>query len=213
MIEVEPLNIDGTIYEVIIKRKLIKHTYIRVTDDLKIVITTSKSTTRGMIEELLLKSLNSIKRMINHQRNKLKRNDFILGRQVDIIVVSNLKKPELYNNKLYLRDKDKLEDAKLAIAKDLFKNRLNYLYPLFKEDIPYPLLKIRKMKTRWGVCKPQKKIITLNFDLIHKEIKYIDYVIVHELAHFIHPNHGRDFWDLVGQYINNYKEIKRKLRD
>lgn len=213
MVAIESLIIEDISYEVIIKRKKIKHTYIRVSDDLKIIITTSKAVTRKMIKELLSKKINSIKKMINRQQKKLRNNDFILGYPVDIVVVSNLKKPEFYNNKLYLSDKNKLEAAKKIIAKDLFKERLNYRYSLFKEEIPYPILKIRKMKTRWGVCNPQKETITLNLDLINKEIKYIDYVIVHELIHFIHANHSSDFWNLVAQYINDYKEIKRELRD
>ena len=40
----------------------------------------------------------------------------------------------------------------------------------------------------------------------------LDYVIVHELSHFIYPNHSRDFWSLVGKYYPNYKECRKMLK-
>ena len=58
-------------------------------------------------------------------------------------------------------------------------------------------LTIRKMKTRWGVCNYKTKRVTLNFNLIKKDIKYLDYVIVHELSHLLYPNHSKNFWKYV----------------
>lgn len=207
------MYIDGINYEVIINKKAIKHTYIRISDDLKIIISTSKTNNKTQLKEILEKNIKSIKRMLKKTKKKSLTENYILGQQVDIVVISNLKKPELNKNKLYLKNKDKLEEAKKIIAKEIFKERLNYLWSLFEENVPYPFLKIRKMKTRWGVCNPQKQTITLNLELLKKEIKDIDYVIVHELAHFIHANHGQEFWNLVAKYINNYQEIRKELRD
>lgn len=87
------------------------------------------------------------------------------------------------------------------------------MYSLFKEKIPYPKLKIRKMTSRWGVCNVKDKTVTLNFELIKRDIKYLDYVIVHELSHFIHPNHSKSFWFLVSKYIPNYKELRKEMRE
>lgn len=43
-------------------------------------------------------------------------------------------------------------------------------------------------------------------------LSIIDYIVVHELVHLIHPNHGRDFWKLVESVIPDYKEKKQWLR-
>jgi predicted metal-dependent hydrolase len=41
----------------------------------------------------------------------------------------------------------------------------------------------------------------------------IDYVIVHELAHIRHKNHGRDFYALVAKYLPDYKERIKLLKN
>ena len=68
------------------------------------------------------------------------------------------------------------------------------------------------MKTRWGVCNKKDDSITLNLDLVKEDKIYLDYVIVHELSHFIHFNHSKSFWLLVNKYVPNYKEIRKEMR-
>lgn len=79
------------------------------------------------------------------------------------------------------------------------------------EDLPEFTLRIRKMKTRWGVCNFTKKIITLNSELITKDISLIDYVIIHELCHFKHQNHSPLFWQEVEKYYPYYKKARKML--
>ena len=88
-----------------------------------------------------------------------------------------------------------------------------YWYNKFEEKIPKPNLKIRTMKTRWGVCNRKSKTITLNTRLLEYDISCLDYVIVHELSHFIHPNHSSEFWNLVGKYYPKYKECRKMLKE
>ena len=98
-------------------------------------------------------------------------------------------------------------------AKSLFQERLDYNYNLFNEKIPYPLLKIRKMKSKWGVCNVTKKTITLNLELIKMQGKYLDYVIIHELSHLVYPNHSKNFWLLVEKYEPNYKKYRKEMKN
>ena len=83
---------------------------------------------------------------------------------------------------------------------------------MFEENIPYPNLKIRKMKTRWGVCNRKNNNVTLNSELIKYGYDQIDYVITHELSHFVHFNHSKDFWMTVSKYCPNYKKIRKSLK-
>lgn len=71
-----------------------------------------------------------------------------------------------------------------------------------------PRLAIRPMRRRWGSYSGKGRM-TLNCDLIRAPLPCIDYVIVHELAHGRHPNHGRAFFALLGQMMPDWE--KRKL--
>ncbi len=67
------------------------------------------------------------------------------------------------------------------------------------------------MKTRWGVCNRASNTVTLNTNLIKYDISKLDYVIIHELSHFIHFNHSKAFWLTVSKYCPNYKIIRKEL--
>ena len=49
--------------------------------------------------------------------------------------------------------------------------------------------------------------------LIYKDTKFLDYVIVHELSHFIHFDHSKAFWELVGENEPNYKRLRKELQE
>jgi predicted metal-dependent hydrolase len=70
-----------------------------------------------------------------------------------------------------------------------------------------PNLAIRPMRRRWGSYSGKGRI-TLNCDLIRAPLHCIDYVIVHELAHSRHPNHGRAFFDLLSQMMPDWEKRK-----
>ncbi len=78
--------------------------------------------------------------------------------------------------------------------------------------VRYGIVTIRNQKTRWGSCSTKGN---LNFNcllmLLPEEVR--DYVIIHELCHIIEPNHSRAFWDQVGRYCPDYKEMKKYLSE
>ena len=69
------------------------------------------------------------------------------------------------------------------------------------------------MKTRWGVNNVTKRIITLNSELLRKDVDLIDYVIIHELCHFYEANHSNKFWYQVSLRYPDYKMARKRLRD
>lgn len=72
-------------------------------------------------------------------------------------------------------------------------------------------IKIRKMKTRWGSCNASKKSINLNLELIKKPKICIEYVIFHELAHLIHPNHSKEFYNFLSLHMSDWKNREKIL--
>ncbi len=71
-------------------------------------------------------------------------------------------------------------------------------------DLPPPTLLLRYARTRWGSCSAHNRI-TLNTRLLLAPPQALDYVIIHELAHRIHPNHSKAFWATVARAMPHYR--------
>lgn len=100
-----------------------------------------------------------------------------------------------------------------AKAKEFFPEIVNrYLLILSEYGLSINTLKIRPMKTRWGTCNKQKKVITLNSYLMHEPIQFIEYVVLHELCHLKYANHSNKFYDFVAKFMPDWKE-RRKLNN
>lgn len=207
-------EIDGFICDVIIERKNNKNTYIRVKEDLNIYVSTNYFVTKIEIKKLLDKNYsflsNTLKKQL--QMKQKKETFFFLGKSYDIIIYDT-KDIEIINDRIYVKDKESLDKWLKKEIKKLFNERLNYIYSIYNEKIPYPNLRIRKMKTRWGVCNKKTNTVTLNSELIKYSIEKLDYVIIHELSHFLYFNHSSNFWRQVEKYCPNYKKIRKDLID
>lgn len=68
----------------------------------------------------------------------------------------------------------------------------------------------RRMVRRWGSCKVKGGIL-FNRDLVKAPVHCIDYVIMHELCHVRIPNHGRRFYELLGQMMPDWELRKARL--
>ncbi len=95
------------------------------------------------------------------------------------------------------------------VAKEYLLQRVLYYADIM--NLNYTELRYKKMKSRWESCS-SKKIITLNTHLLKLKKEYIDYVIVHELAHLVHMNHSKEFHSLVQNYMQNAKELRKELK-
>lgn len=72
-------------------------------------------------------------------------------------------------------------------------------------------IKITSARTRFGSCSG-KNSLCFSCLLMQKPIEAVDYVIVHELAHIKHKNHGKRFYALVEKYMPDYRERNRLLK-
>ena len=201
---------DDISLDVVIERKKIKNIYFRIKEDLKLYVSCGYLCSDKYIEKLLNDNKNSIIRMYNNMLNKvsIKNDIYYLGSKMNYI----------YSDKVYIDGlniygpsieviNDYLEKNSL----DIFKNRLDRLMIQF-EDLPKFRLRIRHMKTRWGVCNKSSMTVTLNTELIHKDVSLIDYVIVHELCHFKYMDHSKNFWMEVEKYYPYYKLARKRLK-
>lgn len=206
--------INNKEYEVIIVKKNNKNTYLRVKEDLKIYITTNYFTTKTTIKKLLKQNELEILKMIESQTKKNKKNEYFnyLGNKYEVFI-DDVDEVKFLEDAIFVKDIKQLEKYIKNETKLIFKNHLDKIYNTFTEQIPYPKLKIREMKSRWGVCNKRDNSVTLNSKLMEFDLEKLDYVIIHELSHFIHFNHSKDFWNLVSKYEPNYKRIRKEMKD
>ncbi len=208
-------QIENELYNVDIIKKNNKNTYIRVKEDLTILVTTNYFTSKKQIIKLLDQNKTAVKKMLNRQQLKLEKSKcfFYLGKSYDIIEVSIMDDIEIDDDKIYVPSRKKFEKWYKEQLNRIFTDRLQINFEKFTEVKECPVLKIRNMKSRWGVYNRINHSITLNSKLLEYTYDEIDYVIVHELSHVIHFNHSKDFWKLVEKYCPLYKEERKKLKE
>lgn len=81
------------------------------------------------------------------------------------------------------------------------------IYLTFQDyRIDFPQIRYRKLKSAWGSCVPSRNKVTLNTNLIHCPIAFIEYVILHEFAHLIQPNHSKSFYQLIENRMPDYRD-------
>ena len=94
----------------------------------------------------------------------------------------------------------------------VYSEVLDALYPVIeKHNVKKPKLFVRKMRTLWGSSSPHKGNVTLNFYLLKARKPCIEYVILHELFHFLLPRHNGQFHDFLTLYMPDWKARKKIL--
>ena len=97
-------------------------------------------------------------------------------------------------------------------CRDVFGGIVQEIYPVFqKYGVAMPIVRIREMDTRWGSCLVRKGIITLNKRLLEAPRNCIEYVVMHEFCHFIHPNHSKHFYGFLSMLMPDWRERKALL--
>ena len=88
------------------------------------------------------------------------------------------------------------------------------VYPYFAQrGIRYPQIKFRKMVSRWGSCHSGKGILTFNINLMYAPYECIEYVVLHEFAHFLQANHSQKFYSELEKVCPNWKTFRNKLKE
>lgn len=164
---------------------------LKIDEDLNIVVNCNFFMNQKYIYEFIDKNQDKILRMLNQKEED--KDYYFLGKKYE----------KIDNYDLFL--KKNIKKYTEEMIGDIVNN---FTYKLPKFSIRY-----RKMTTRWGVCNNKLKVITLNTLLIKKNLKYLNYVIVHELSHFIHQNHSKEFWKVVEENCKDYKQIRKELKD
>jgi len=94
-------------------------------------------------------------------------------------------------------------------AKAILPGRIDELAK--NHGFQYRSLSIKNMKTRWGSCTGQNGI-NLNLHLVRLPDHLCDYIILHELVHTIHKNHGKYFWATLDKHCGDARGKAQELK-
>jgi predicted metal-dependent hydrolase len=100
-----------------------------------------------------------------------------------------------------------LDSAKKKLMEAPLLELCDKVYSIFKPlGVEYPKeIRIKNMKSRWGSCNAAKKILAFSTMLSSMPMPFVEYVVVHEFAHLVYPNHSKDFYKLIETIMPDYK--------
>jgi len=148
---------------------------------------------------------------------------YLFGKKylLNVSTIKDKPKIEIKRNKfldLYI-SKDAGYKLKEKAFEEFYRLELKkQMIPLIKKwetkiGITVKELKIRKMKTKWGTCNPKAKRIRLNLELAKKPLHCIEYVLVHEMIHFLAKGHNNKFKELISSYLPQWEQYKNELNN
>ena len=111
-----------------------------------------------------------------------------------------------------------LTDEKQELIDTWYLRHLEQYIPLFVKkyetllQIQVSNVHIKKMKTRWGSCTPKAKCIRINLELAKLPLHCLEYVVLHEMVHFLEYRHNKNFKALMCQFMPNWPAYERILR-
>lgn len=105
------------------------------------------------------------------------------------------------------------EKAFLSFRAKLLAEAVRTLLPLWEArmGVQAGSLRFREMVSRWGSCQPVTGHITLNLRLGLVPPECMEYVLVHELCHLLHPDHSAAFHDELTCMMPDWEARKKRL--
>ncbi|MFH0992848.1 MAG: SprT-like domain-containing protein [bacterium] len=189
--------IAGEYVPYVIVRKAIKNTYLRIRSDGSLIITARTGIDAVHIEAFIGRNADKIRKARNILKDKivLRDGEMLLWGQV-------VTKPNGWDERRYRQE----TVAKAALL-------LRSLTATLGRDIDLSgiALRSRLMKTRFGSCNVATKAINLNSILARYEDRFLAAILVHEIVHLAHPDHGKGFYATLLLHVPDYRKIRKEL--
>jgi predicted metal-dependent hydrolase len=105
------------------------------------------------------------------------------------------------------------------LFKDFYRNRgKQFISPRINKytemmGLNIEEISILELKNRWASCSTKKLKVNFNWKIMMAPASIIDYLIVHELTHFIHKRHNSEFWNVVDKVLPNYRKQVSWLKE
>ena len=214
-------------YELV--RSKIKNMYILIRNG-KVIVKASNNISENRIKDFINSKEDWINKKLKEFENKSFKeksyvsgevfkvlgNDYILNIEYGNFEKASVNMDNGYIN-IFVSENYETEKIKELIEKMYYKVALMIVDKSVKMwknilKIAPDVVVIKKLKTAWGKCNSKRKI-TINPDLMKYDQRVIDYVVLHEFCHLRYMNHSKDFWNMVGKFMPDYKDLKKELKN
>ncbi len=215
--------------------KNVKNLNLRIKPDGSLHLSVNKYVSQSTVEEFLSSNttqiINALDKFKNLSENlpkaiKYENGDTVpfLGEKLSLVVKKGEDNSAVnINNSLVLTVKD-ISDFALKektvelwyslMAESILKEICQRVYPDFSHACKeFPKLRFRKMRSMWGNCRHNQRILTFNTNLVKYPLSAIEYVVYHEFTHFIHQNHSESFYSELEKYVPDWKIRKQMLKN
>ena len=199
--------------------KQVKNINMRISSKGEVVVSANPFVPMDKIDDFVSSKVSWI---VKHQKSMQERSQRTMIDDKHIVLFGNSLKIRRTTGKynhvsydkdtLYVQCKEQADPEKVIrqfldkLCKDVFLDIATLTFRSLSDyHLDFPDVKIRDMKSRWGSCTPAKNSITLNRKLIHYPFEFIEYVVLHEFVHFIQPNHSKAFYNIIENYMPDYK--------
>ncbi|MCF7923819.1 MAG: M48 family metallopeptidase [Candidatus Izimaplasma sp.] len=205
-------------YQVFFKKN--KHMYLRIENG-EIIITCNQKVKIKAIEKFIYSKKTWILKHIKKEPMYLYNleNMCLWGEKFPVKINEKQKKYLEYKDNTFILNtnlikKDLIEKFYKKCVLDKIEELLyrNNLFINIGIDINNIEVKSQLMKTRFGSCIKQKRIIKLNSILARFDPKYIEMVLSHELVHLIVNNHSKSFYIELKKLFPRYKDVSKELK-
>lgn len=214
--------------------KNIKNINMKISSDQMITVSVPRKTPINYIREFVLKKMSWIIKQLKYfeEYSEVKENlnfedgetVYLLGKQYKMKISKGESNDISINNKyldiqikeVYFENKEYIKKTYTTWLKEFAKDTyikivLRYESMLKRHSINIPEVEVRNMKSRWGTCIPSKNKIIINQSLVKTPICCVEYVVLHELSHFKHKNHSKEFYNFMTIFMPDWKERKKIL--
>ncbi|MED4869538.1 MULTISPECIES: M48 family metallopeptidase [Geobacillus] len=231
--EIHEVKFAGKGISFLLERKPVKNVNLRITPDMTVIVSANEQVPLDFILEFVKQKaawiLKNIQFFEDAQPEVQSDREYVsgesfkyLGKQYRLRVEEReAEGVKCYRGFIYLYVKDQQDFKRKerlfgqwlrSRAELIFNESLEKMYALVqKYNVKKPKLMIRTMKARWGSCLRDSHAILLNFELIKAPKYCIDYVVLHELIHFIHKNHDHQFYSFLSALMPDWKQRKAIL--
>lgn len=197
-----------------------KSIVINISDDGEVIVKAPLKTSKKIIDKVVSDNNNWINKQLIKRNEIINSYDYIktgkilyYGEYVNIcFITSNLKPKISYDvEKGFVVESCGEKEEIKNIVEGFYKKEARIclqartIYWSNVIGVRYNKISIRKQKTRWGSCS-SKGNLSYNLKLICAPIEMIDYVVLHEVMHLRHFNHGNTFWRELEEYMPDYKQ-------